>query len=159
MAEIVAAQGSPLTGGKVLAMLLTFFVVVFSVNGLMMYDAVSTFRGQIEDHPYEAGLKYNSELAAAAAQEQRGWKVDVSLTDGVRATFRDAQGRALEGLTVSGAFMALADRKRDRAFALRETGPGVYTVETPAPAGVWEFEIIAKRGDEILFRSQNRITR
>src|SRR5438270_350517 len=33
----------------------------------MAYDALSTFRGEVEAHPYEDGLAYNSQLAAAAA--------------------------------------------------------------------------------------------
>src|SRR3569833_4147 len=133
-------------------MLLTFFAVVFGVNGVMMFVAISTFRGQISDHPYEAGLKFNAELAAAAAQNDRGWKVEMSMTDGVRASFRDAQGRPLEGLAVAGVFAAPADVKRDRVFALTETSPGVYAGPT-APAGVWECQLTAKRGGETLFQS------
>jgi nitrogen fixation protein FixH len=157
MAETVAAQGAPLTGAKVLAMLLTFFVVVFGVNGVMMYDAISTFRGQTADHPYEAGLKYNGELAAAAAQDQRGWKVELTMSDGVRASFRDAEGKPLEGLAVAGMFAAPADTKRDRAFAMVETSPGVYAGPA-APAGVWEYQLTAKRGDATLFQSASRLT-
>src|SRR5665213_1399288 len=100
MAETMTAPGAPLTGGKVLAILLTFFAVVFGVNGLMGFDAISTFRGETNAHPYEAGIKFNTELAAAAAQSARGWKVEMTMTDGVRATFRDAQGRPLQGLSV-----------------------------------------------------------
>ena len=69
MAETLAAPRAPLTGGKVLAILLGFFVVVFAANGVMIFDAISTFRGQTADHPYEVGLKFNLELAAVAAQE------------------------------------------------------------------------------------------
>jgi nitrogen fixation protein FixH len=153
----VAAEGKPLTGAKVLAMLLAFFAVVFGVNGLMMFDAISTFRGQISDHPYEAGIKFNSELAAAAAQNARGWKVEMTMTDGVRATFRDAEGRPVAGLAVSGVFAAPADVKRDRVFAMAETSPGVYAGPA-APTGVWEYRLTAKRGAETLFQTASRLT-
>ena len=153
----VATPGKPLTGGKVLAMLLTFFAVVFGVNGLMMFDAISTFRGQTNAHPYEAGLKFNAELAAAAAQNGRGWKVEMTMSDGVRATFRDAEGRPLEGLAVAGVFAAPADVKRDRVFAMTEIGPGVYAGPA-APAGMWDYRLTAKRGDETLFQTASRLT-
>jgi nitrogen fixation protein FixH len=157
MADTVATAGAPLTGGKVLAILIAFFVIVFGVNGLMMFDAISTFRGQTNAHPYESGLKFNTELAAAAAQNARGWNVEMTMSDGVRATFHDAQGRPLEGLAVAGVFAAPADSKRDRVFAMAETSPGVYAGPA-APVGVWEFQLTAKRDNETLFQTASRLT-
>jgi nitrogen fixation protein FixH len=151
-----ADQAAPLTGGKVLAIFLGFFGVVFGVNFLMAFDAVSTFRGESANHPYEVGLKFNSELAAAAAQSERHWKVDVAMMDGLSATFRDADGRAIEGLAVSGVFAAPADTMRDRAFALVETSPGVYA-GAAAPAGVWDLQISAKRDSQTIFQSASRL--
>jgi nitrogen fixation protein FixH len=81
----------------------------------------------------------------------------MTMTDGVRAAFRDAQGRPLRGLAVAGMFAAPADVKRDRAFALTETSPGVYAGPA-APAGVWEFALTARRGAEMLFQSASRLT-
>jgi nitrogen fixation protein FixH len=151
--------GAPLTGTKVLLIALGFFGVVFAVNGLMAYDALSTFRGEVVAHPYQDGLAYNSQIAAAQAQAQRGWKVDVQLTPaGPRATFRDAGGRPLDGLVVTGRWAAPADVTRDRKFAMREDGPGIYVAQGEAPAGAWDLELEAKRGDAILFRSRNRVT-
>ena len=151
-----ATQAAPLTGGKVLAMIVAFFAVVFGVNFLMAYDAMSTFRGDAAAHAYEAGLKYNSEIAAAAAQNERGWKVELAMTDGFTATFHDADGRAVEGLTVSGVFGAPADVKRDRAFVLVETSPGVYA-GAAAPAGVWNLQFSAKRDNQTIFQSASRL--
>lgn len=152
--------GARLTGGKVLLILIGFFGVVFAVNGLMAYDAVSTFRGEVEAHPYEDGLAYNGQIAAAQAQARRGWKVDVQLDPaGPRASFRDADGRALEGLVVSGRWGAPADKTRDRAFAMHEAEPGDYVAQgASATAGAWDLELEAKRGAETLFRSHNRVT-
>ena len=148
-----------LTGAKVLLILLAFFGVVFGVNGLMAYDALSTFRGEVDPHAYQDGLAYNSQIAAAAAQTQRGWKVDIQLgAAGPRATFRDGEGHPVEGLAVTGLWAAPADMRRDRKFALREDAPGVYVAQGGALAGAWDLELEARRGDEILFRSRNRVT-
>ena len=151
-----AAEDKPLTGGKVLAILLGFFAVVFGANFVMAFDAMSTFRGEATAHAYEVGLKYNSDIAAAAAQNERGWKVDVAMTDGFLATFRDADGHAVEGLAVSGVFAAPADSKRDRRFALAETNPGVYA-GAAAPSGVWDLQISAKRDNQTMFHSASRL--
>ena len=149
--------GTPLTGRKVLAILLSCFGVVFTVNGYMAYHAVSTFRGETADHPYEVGIKFNGELEKAEAQAARGWKVDVALAGATRATFRDAQGHALPGLAVTGVFAAPADTQKDRKFALTETSPGVYAGPA-APSGVWDLELTARQGDATLFQSSSRLT-
>jgi nitrogen fixation protein FixH len=151
-------QSKPLTGGKVLLILLGFFGVTFAVNGLMAYDAISTFRGEVADNPFEAGLAYNNQIAAADAQSGRRWKVDVTLAGAVRATFRDAKGQPLAGLAVSGEFDSPADMKRDRLFQMKETGPGIYVAEAPPPSGVWDLRLKAERGAETLFQSTNRVT-
>jgi nitrogen fixation protein FixH len=156
-------RSQPLTGGKVLLMLLAFFGVVFAVNGLMTFDALSTFRGEVVAHPYEAGLAYNSDIAAAEAQTGRHWRVDVSFQrDGAermaRAGFLDADGHPLEGLQVSAVYASPADKRRDQSFAMKETIPGTYVGATAVGNGVWDFEVVAKRGAETLFRSKNRVS-
>lgn len=157
MADTTMSRGAPLTGRKFLAILAGCFGLVFAVDGLMAYDAISTFRGEVRENPYEAGLAYNAEIAAAEAQTQRRWRVDVTLAGAVRASFRDAEGRPLAGLGVTGLFAAPADIKRDRAFAMKETGPGVYVADLAPPAGVWDLRLSARRGGEVLFQSSNRV--
>ena len=150
-------QGAPLTGAKVLLILFAFFGVVGGVNALMIYDAISTFRGEVVDHPFEKGLAYDADFAAADAQTQRRWTVDVTLTGALSATFRDAQGQPVTGLAVSGAFAAPADMSRDRKFALKETAPGVYAGASPPAGGVWDLSLQAKSDGKTLFQSKNRI--
>ena len=150
---------NPLTGGKVLLILVGFFGVTIAVDGLMSYDALSTFRGEVVDHPYEAGLAYNNQIAAADAQSERRWKVDVTLAGGgVRAVFRDAQGQPLDGLAVSGVFAAPADIKRDRPFSMQGTGGGAYVGGQSPPSGVWDLRLKATRGGRTMFQSKNRVT-
>lgn len=154
----IAQPGAPLTGAKVLAILVGFFCVVGGVNAVMIYDAISTFRGEVVDHPFEAGLAYDTDIAAADAQSQRRWKVDVTLAGAVSAAFRDAQGQPVPGLVVTGAFAAPADKSRDRKFALQETAPGVYAGASPPPSGVWDLTLEAVRDGKTLFQSRNRVT-
>jgi nitrogen fixation protein FixH len=152
-----SSEGAPLTGTKVLLMLLGFFGVTFAVNGIMAYDAISTFRGEVVDHPYQVGLHYDSQIAAAEAQSERHWKVDVTLAGAVRASFRDAKGEPLTGLDVTGAFDAPADMRRDRGFALKETAPGVYVGATTPGSGVWDLKLKASLGGKTMFQSTNRV--
>jgi len=155
-----AAQG--LTGAKVLAILLLFFGSVFSVNALMAYYALSTFRGEVADHPYEVGLAFNNEIAAARAQEARRWRVEVAFPhdgDGkrVEVSAHDAEGSAIVGLKLIATFKAPVDASRDRAVELVERRPGVYAARVPVADGRWDFEFAAQRDGDTLFQSKSRI--
>ena len=154
----IRTQSAPLTGAKVLLILFTFFGVIGSVNALMVYDAISTFRGEVVENPFEAGLAYDSDIAAALAQSQRRWRVDVSLAGGsLSVTFHDARGQPVSGLIVTGAFAAPADTSRDRKFALEEAGDGAYIGAAPPASGVWDLTVIAKSDGRTLFKSKNRV--
>ncbi|MFI5013357.1 MAG: FixH family protein [Hyphomicrobiales bacterium] len=155
-------EGRPLTGRKVLAILVAFFGTVGSVNALMVHYALSSFRGEVADHPYEAGLAFNAELAAARAQEARNWKVQVKFAHGIEGrrlevSARDAQGGPIGGLRFTGIFAAPVDGALDRRVGLEETGAGVYVGEVPVASGHWDLELLATRDGETLFQSKNRI--
>ena len=151
-------KDTPLTGARVLLILVAFFGVIGAVNAVMVFDAISTFRGEVVDHPFEAGLAYDADIAAAKAQAERRWKVDVALGVGsLGVTFHDSKGQPISGLTVTGRFAAPADMSRDAKFTLEETGYGVYAGATPPPAGVWDLTIVARRDGEIVFQSKNRV--
>ena len=72
--------GRVLTGRMVLLMLVGFFGVMLAVNFVFATYAVKTFSGLDSDNPYDSGLAYNKEIAAAKAQADLGWTVDLTRT-------------------------------------------------------------------------------
>jgi nitrogen fixation protein FixH len=66
----------PLTGRKVLLMLVAFFGVVIGVNLVMMTLAIQTLPSTEVDSAYSASLAYEKEIATAREQTARNWKVD-----------------------------------------------------------------------------------
>jgi nitrogen fixation protein FixH len=157
-----AAGKWSLSGRKVLAILVLFFGTIFSVNALMAYYALSTFRGEVADHPYEVGLAFNAEIAAAREQEARNWRVGanfVAAADGKRfeVSARDGDGRPISGLHVTGIFAAPVDATRDRRVELVERQPGEYAALVPVAGGYWDVEIAASRDGAALFRSKSRV--
>jgi nitrogen fixation protein FixH len=154
----------PLTGRTVLLALLAFFGVVISVNGVMMALAIGTMPGLENEKPYQAGVAYNAEIAAARAQAERRWAVashvsrDAEGRATVSVTARDAGGAPISGLAVTVRLLRPADQRGDRAAELREREPGTYRGEAAGvAAGAWDVEIDAVRAAERLFRSRNRI--
>src|SRR6266851_6918008 len=122
----------PLTGAKVLFMLLVFFGVVIGVNMIMMKFAIQTLPGTEVDSAYSASLAYEGEIAAAHDQNARNWQVDAHVQRGpdggatLQVEARDNNGRPMSGLKFQGRFERPTDRRADQAVALAETGIGVY---------------------------------
>jgi nitrogen fixation protein FixH len=159
------AGGPRLSGRTVLFSLIGFFAVVIGVNVTMMTLAISTMPGTEVESPYLAGIRYNSEISAARAQEARGWHLTSHVDragDGravVVIEARDRGGAPLTGLARSVKLARPTDQRADRTFSLGERTAGRYAGEaSDVAAGIWDLEVEADRGGERLFRSKNRIT-
>ena len=159
-----SASPKPLTGGKVLAMLLAFFGVVFGVNFLMMKLAIDTLPGTEVDSAYSASLAYENEIAAAHDQGARDWKVDAHIQRGadgaatLQVEARDAGGKPMSGLKFQGRFERPTDRRADQQVALAEMGIGIYRGSAPLlAAGQWDLVLEAVSAGRRMFLSKNRV--
>ena len=129
--------------------------LVMAVNGAMAYFATSTFNGVITENAYEKGLTYNKTLAVARQQSELGWKVDAEAQPAaaghkatVTLTYRDKDGRGLDGLEVQ----ALVDRPNvtgaEHRIAFAAKGNGAYAIDVDLPeGGQWDFDILAVGAD------------
>jgi nitrogen fixation protein FixH len=159
-----SASPQPLTGPKVLAMLLGFFGVVFAVNFLMMKLAIDTLPGTEVDSAYSASLAYENEIAAARDQSARDWKVDAHVQRGadggatLQVEAHDASGKPMSGLKFQGRFERPTDRRADQQVALAEMGIGVYRGTAPLIApGQWDLVLEAVSAGQRMFLSKNRV--
>lgn len=72
-------EGKKLQGKHVLYILLGFFGVMFIVNGVFVFFALTSFSGLSVQDSYKRGLNYNIEIESAEYQSARGWKVDLGV--------------------------------------------------------------------------------
>ncbi len=152
----------PLTGRHVLVALLTFFGVIFAVNGYFLYAALSTHTGVVSVEPYRKGLAYNERIAADERQSKLGWTADiVALRDGVvTLSLQDASGRPLSGQRVTGTVGRPSTNAFDRGLDLREINPGQYqsTLQPLLPGGwIAQIEIRSTGTADTLFRIRRRL--
>ncbi|MBK8176722.1 MAG: FixH family protein [Rhodospirillales bacterium] len=84
-------------------------VIVIAVNAVMMTLAIGTFPGLETEDAYRKGIEYNQTIAAARAQDARGWHLDLHFTPSPEAgvhggdvsiAFVDRDGQALRELEV-----------------------------------------------------------
>lgn len=155
--------GFRLTGWRVLGILVLFFGTIGAVDLYMIRSALSTISGEVTEHPYESGLAYNSEIAAAQVQNALHWKVDVKTLRqpdgklGVSVVALDEAGKPLDGLTFKAQFQAPADTKRDVSAELAGSGNGVYSGAANVAAGQWQVVLSAMRDGNRVFLSGSRV--
>lgn len=153
-----------LSGRRVLGYLLTFFAVVFAVNGTMIMLAIDTLPGVEVDSAYRASLAFNSEVSRAQQQAARNWHVTahVERSGGgnaqLRLEARDAQDMRLGGVAFSARLARPTDQREDRVFRITEPEAGIYRGDTQnVGPGQWELVIEGMRGTDRVFLSRNRL--
>lgn len=154
-----------LRGHHVLLVFIGFFVTVFLVNGVMIYEALSTFGGLETPDAYRKGLAYNQRIAEGQVQEQRGWRdhlVYVSETERVRLDLADREGAGVPGLAISGEIGRPATDRFDRRLDFTQTGPGTYEADAAGlEPGWWTVDIEARKsaspGTEALYEAKERL--
>jgi nitrogen fixation protein FixH len=154
----------PLTGRKVLFMLIAFFGVVIAVNMIMMKLAIQTLPGTEVNSAYSASLAYEGEIAAAHDQNARNWKVDARVQRGpdggatLQVEAHDNSGKPMSGLTFQGRFQRPTDSRADQPVALAEVASGVYRGSAPLIApGQWDLVLEGDVAGQRLFLSKNRV--
>ena len=139
------------------------FLVVIGVNGTLIYFAQDTFSGLETASPYERGLDYNKTLAAEAAQERLGWRLQTQLseeTEGTRSLqirLTDRDGRPLDGLEVVAHLVRPSNEGLDMTITPQPLGDGRYGASFALPAaGQWELRLVAQ-GDDVTWQHSERL--
>ena len=152
-----------LTGGRVLAILLAFFLLIVIANAFLITLAVRSFPGEQEKKSYLQGLAFNELIAERERQQALGWTAEFSRSsrdDGAfTLAFTNAAGAPISGLDVTGALARPADDNADIALAFTETAPGVYqaTIDEAA-AGAWRLSAVATSARGERFELEKRLT-
>jgi len=155
-------SGKRLTGRAVVLWLTVGFGIMFAANFALIYSALSTLHGEEVENSYDASQGYNSKLAAARAQDQLGWKVNVSTRQengGARvvADFRDSGNAMIPGLEVHARFVHPFDRGSDRDATLVNDGGEYEGFVQGLKAGRWTLDLDAKLNGEPKFFSENKL--
>jgi nitrogen fixation protein FixH len=156
-------QGKELTGRMVLLWLVGFFAIVGAVNAVMIGAAISTFAGLEHDSPYQAGLAFDQEIAAARAQQALHWQVEAKVAKSdrgetlVEISARGADGAPLPGLGITASLVHPTDRRLDRELTIVPDGLGRFSGVTGAAVGQWDVVIELARDGARQFRSKNRV--
>lgn len=113
-------------------------MVVVVVNGVLIFQALTTFTGVTVGQSYDRGRTYNRVLDEAARQDALGWQLRASVEDGqVTITARDRGDAPIAGVLEAHLLRPLDGERIPFPDA---TGAGRFVLELPElRAGQWEF--------------------
>lgn len=161
-----ARAGSPeFKGWHALALLVGFFAIIATMNGVMLTYAVRTMPGLDARNGYDPSQRFNAELKLAGERVGLGLRADagVSLVDGearLLVVVRSRDGATVDGLQASAVLRHPADRRRDRTIPLEHAGGGRYVGKASGiSVGAWDLVIEARSGGGagVAFASSQRI--
>lgn len=143
--------GFRMTGGKVLAIMLTAFGVIIGVNLILAYNAIKTFPGLEVKNSYVASQNFNAELAA---QQALGWTVDARVVDNeLLLSITTKDGSPAQVATLS-AILGAATHVRDDQTPEFVYLDGVFRAPVNVRPGNWNIRMVATTPDGTLFRQR-----
>ncbi len=144
-----------LKGWHVLLILMAFFGVMFSVNGVFLYHAITSFPGEDVKKSYVQGLNYNDTLAVRAEQAALGWRAEAGLQNSTLVLrLSDSENRPLSNLSVVAEVRHLATQNADQIVTLQPQAQGEYLAEgLVLDPGQWliRFSIYDSAGETLRF--------
>ncbi len=127
----------------ILISFLSFFGVIFAVNGVFIYLALDTHTGVIVEKPYEKGLAFNDTLEKAKTQPVMNDRVSHK---GARLIWeiKDAQNKPIENAVVRANLVRPVQDGYDFDVILEHVGEGVYEEDLDLPLqGQWHVQLDA----------------
>lgn len=147
--------------------IISFFVVVATVNGFVAYFAINGRSELIETQPYEKGLVYQSTIDELQRAHDAGLtlvfaarQAEDPKTRDLELQVLDQSGTRLEDATLHVDARFLPASKYDFTSTLTELEPGLYHGNFLAEqAGIWLFNIAATKDGSVYRWKQKEVIR
>lgn len=150
-------------GIHVFGIIAGFFLITFSVNGVFIWRAVTTFPGEEVEKSYLQGLEYNNTLARRAAQSELGWGAEIGVDpanqERLLVRVMDSAGSPVGNLELN-VRQRPYGQSRESSYALAYVEPGTYAAALPETEGRMQITIEARRRGEqdVVFTAHKTLT-
>lgn len=144
MASATMKKPFRFTGTHMLACLIAFFGVIIAVNFTMATLASKSWTGLVVKNSYVESQKYNSVLADAARQAQRGWSSTLAYENGEFAFYlKDKDGSPVKLDTVVMSLGRPAFEQQDQKLDLVALANDRFGLPIKLADGTWMLRIDA----------------
>ncbi|MCF6216388.1 MAG: FixH family protein [Emcibacter sp.] len=161
--------GNRFTGKKALMWIVGFFLVIFTVNGIMAYFALGTWGGLETENSYRKGIHYNEQITAAEKQAESGWEIYLRHSPEIITAEAGETGRLdieviwpendLPPAKVTALITRAVTNIYDQEVILTKSRDNLYTAPLSLPlAGQWNVEILVKRPNGDLYKLKQKIS-
>ena len=134
--------GAPVTGRKVLLIIVTFFGVIIAVNMTMLYLALNNFSGLVVKNSYVASQRFEADRARAQAAALSKWRIEKDARAGaITLRILDADGAPVPGIQLHGVVGRRSHDRQDQPVSFSEIAPGLYRAEQALAPGAWRLKL------------------
>lgn len=152
-----ATRQKEFTGWHMLAIIVAFFAVIFSVNAFMAFSSARTWTGLVVANSYVASQEFQVKADAAAAQNAAGWTMNVGYEDGELVVWLLADDEPLLLDDVSAFVRRPVGGHDDATVPLSDSGEG-YRGPIELASGVWDITVTTGDTDLGPIERETRIT-
>ena len=146
------------TGRHMLFVIFLFFGTIIAVNLTLAWFALDSWTGLTAKNGYVASLDFKRHAAEVQKQRELGWAVRLRLEGGnLKFQFKDAQGKAMSGLTIKGTAGRPTTDSQDMDLKFLSSRPGEYVATAPSSAGQWYITIKAENAKKQTYSKKYRI--
>lgn len=132
--------------------------LVVAANGIMIYDAYSTFPGMAGRDGFDLSNEYGRVLATAQRQAALGWQVDADVTADRFPALRvvDRTGAPLAAAEIVAQVERPVGPEGPTPLTFRAVGDGVYQGDMSLFSGQWDI-MLTVRADGREFNATRRV--
>ncbi len=139
------------------ALIIGLLVMQIGLSLIGVYMATRSNANVVENDYYDKALHWDQQVAAEQASAALGWagKIDISGMPDMQGNrtlilaIKDKSGAPVAGATIRMIFFHHAFARDVKSADLRDMGGGFYSaVIAAARPGLWEFRMVAQRGNE-----------
>lgn len=153
-----APKGFLFTGKHMIAIMVSFFGVIISVNVLMAYLASSTWSGLVVENTYVASQQFNEKATLAKTWQASGIKGEVSVAGPVVVyTLTRSGTEPMDADRVEAAFHRPVGTHQDFKLSLVAAGQGRFEAKHVVLAGEWIVDLTTYSKDAVIFHEARRI--
>lgn len=146
------------TGWHFLAIIVSFFGVIFAVNFTMAYYANSSWSGLVAENTFVASQEFNGKAEHMREMAATGIRGELTASrEGIRYVLTHPERGPVPADAVFAEFHRPVGTKQDFNVTLKHEGDGIFTTDHPVLPGEWIVDLKTTDNGAIVYHEAIRV--